>query len=104
MKDSLLARGIPQETIILDGKGYRTIHSIYRAYHHYGCGKMIVVSQKFHNERAIYLANHLGYGQIVGFNAESPHSLMSQKTYVREWFARVKMFIDLICHDMYKKA
>ena len=101
MKDSLLARGVPENDIILDGKGYRTIHSVQRAYHDFGCRNLIVISQKFHNERALYLANHLGldFDQVIGFNAESPRSLMSQKTYVREWFARVKMFLDLLSNN-----
>ena len=98
MKESLMEMGIPEKHIILDGKGYRTIHSMQRAIHDYGCRNIIVISQKFHNERALYLADHLsiGFGKVIGFNAESPNSLTSQKTYVREWFARVKMFIDLI--------
>ena len=82
MEDSLLARGVPESDIILDGKGYRTIHSVQRAYHDFGCKNLIVISQKFHNERALYLADHLGlnFDRIVGFNAESPRSLMSQKS------------------------
>ena len=105
MKDSLLARGVPESDIILDGKGYRTIHSVQRAYHDYGCKNLIVISQKFHNERALYLANHLDldFDQVIGFNAESPRSLMSQKTYIREWFARVKMFMDLLSNNHYEK-
>jgi len=105
MKDSLLARGVPESDIILDGKGYRTIHSVQRAYYDYGCRNLIVISQKFHNERALYLANHLGldFDQVIGFNAESPRSLMSQKTYVREWFARVKMFMDLLSNNHHEK-
>ena len=105
MRDSLLERGIPPKDIALDGKGYRTILSVQRAYHDYGCRKLIVISQKFHNERALYLADNLGLGfnQVIGFNAKSPHSLMSQKTYVREWFARVKMFIDLFINNHHGK-
>ena len=105
MRDSLLERGISPRDIILDGKGYRTILSVHNAYHDYGCRKLIVISQKFHNERALYLADNLGLGfeQVIGFNAKSPHSLMSQKTYVREWFARVKMFIDLFINNHHGK-
>ena len=105
MRDSLLERGIPPKDIILDGKGYRTILSVRNAYHDYGCRKLIVISQKFHNERVLFLADNLGLGfnQVIGFNAESPHSLMSQKTYVREWFARVKMFIDLFINNHHGK-
>ena len=105
MRDSLLERGISPRDIILDGKGYRTILSVHNAYHDYGCRKLIVISQKFHNERVLFLADNLGLGfnQVIGFNAESPHSLMSQKTYVREWFARVKMFIDLFINNHHGK-
>ena len=105
MRDSLLERGISPRDIILDGKGYRTILSVHNAYHDYGCRKLIVISQKFHNERVLFLADNLGLGfnQVIGFNAESPHSLMSQKTYVREWFARVKMFIDLFVNNHHGK-
>lgn len=105
MKDSLVARGVPKNDIILDGKGYRTIHSVQRAYHDFGCKNLIVISQKFHNERTLYLADHLGlnFDRVVGFNAESPRSLMSQKTYVREWFARVKMFMDLLSNNHHEK-
>ena len=105
MRDSLLERGISPRDIILDGKGYRTILSVRNAYHDYGCRKLIVISQKFHNERVLFLADNLGLGfnQVIGFNAESPHSLMSQKTYVREWFARVKMFIDLFINNHHGK-
>ena len=105
MRDSLLERGISPRDIILDGKGYRTILSVRNAYHDYGCRKLIVISQKFHNERALYLADNLGLGfeQVIGFNAKSPHSHMSQKAYVREWFARVKMFIDLFINNHHGK-
>ena len=105
MRDSLLERGVSPRDIILDGKGYRTILSVHNAYHDYGCRKLIIISQKFHNERALYLADNLGLGfdQVIGFNAKSPHSLMSQKTYVREWFARVKMFIDLFINNHHGK-
>ena len=105
MRDSLLERGISPRDIILDGKGYRTILSVRNAYHDYGCRKLIVISQKFHNERALYLADNLGLGfeQVIGFNAKSPHSHMSQKTYVRQWFARVKMFIDLFINNHHGK-
>jgi len=105
MKDSLLARGVPESDIILDGKGYRTIRSVKRARQVYGCRNLIVISQKVHNERALYFADHLGlsFVCVVGFNAESPRSLVSQKTYIREWFARVKMFMDLLSNNHYEK-
>ena len=60
MRDSLVARGIPARDIILDGKGYRTINSVINANKVYGLKSFTIISQKFHNERAIYQAEHLG--------------------------------------------
>ena len=59
MKDSLVARGVDATDIILDGKGYRTLDAVWRAVKVYNIKSFIVISQKFHNERAIYLAEHL---------------------------------------------
>ena len=54
--------------------------------------------QRFHNERAIYLTEHLGYEvhDIQGYNAADPTSKMALMTYVREYFARVKVFVDIL--------
>ena len=98
MKDSLVARGIPASDIILDGKGYRTLNSIINANKVYGLREFIIISQEFHNERAIYQAEHLGldFEGIQAYNAEMPKSRRAFLTTIREYLARVKMFIDLI--------
>lgn len=98
MKDSLVARGIDATDIILDGKGYRTLDAVWRAVNVYNVKSFIVISQKFHNERAIYLAKHLHLEtyNITGFNAADATSNMAIMTYIREYFARVKIFLDII--------
>ena len=97
MRDSLVARGVPASAIILDGKGYRTINSVINANKVFGLKSFTIISQKFHNERAIYQAEHLGLEleNIQAFNAEMPRTRRAYLTTVREYFARVKMFIDL---------
>ena len=97
MRDSLVARGVPASAIILDGKGYRTINSVINANKVFGLKSFTIISQKFHNERAIYQAEHLGLDleNIQAFNAEMPRTRRAYLTTVREYFARVKMFIDL---------
>lgn len=97
MRDSLVARGVPAGAIILDGKGYRTINSVINANKVFGLKSFTIISQKFHNERAIYQAEHLGLEleNIQAFNAEMPRTRRAYLTTVREYFARVKMFIDL---------
>ena len=98
MRDSLVARGVPANAIILDGKGYRTISSIINANKVYGLKSFTIISQKFHNERAIYQAEHLGLDveNIQAYNAEDPKSRRAFLTIIREYFARVKMFWDIL--------
>jgi SanA protein len=97
MRDSLVARGVPSNAIILDGKGFRTINSVINANKMFGLKSFTIISQKFHNERAIYQAEHLGLDleNIQAFNAEMPRTRRAYLTTIREYFARVKMFIDL---------
>lgn len=98
MRDSLIARGIPERDILLDGKGYRTISSVINANKEFGLKAFTIISQKFHNERAIYLAEHLGLDvdNIQAYNAKMPTSRRAYITSIREYFARVKMFWDLM--------
>ena len=100
MRDSLMARGIPISAIILDGEGYRTICSVLNGYNVYGLKSFTIISQKFHNERALYQAEHLGLDvkNIQAFNAKSPKSKRALITYAREYLARVKMFWDLLTY------
>ena len=101
MRDSLVARGVPANAIILDGKGYRTIYSVININKVYGLKSFTIISQKFHNERAIYQAEHLGLDveNIQAYNAKDPKSRRAYLTTIREYFARVKMFMDLITYD-----
>ena len=101
MKDSLVARGIPASDIILDGKGYRTLNSIINANKTFGLKSFTIISQQFHNERAIYQAEHLGLDieGIQAYNADMPKTRRAFLTTIREYLARVKMFIDLIIFE-----
>ena len=101
MRDSLEARGIPAKDIILDGKGYRTINSVINANKVYGLKSFTIISQEFHNERALYQAEHLRLDveDLQAYNARMPKSRRAFLTTIREYFARVKMFIDLCFTD-----
>lgn len=92
--DSLIARGIPKDKIMLDYYGTRTLKSIVNAKEKYRLKSMTLISQKYHNERAIYLSDRYGI-DVVGYNAKpSPVRRSRIKNFVRECFARVKLFID----------
>ena len=101
MRDSLVARGVPASAILLDGKGDRTIKSVINANRVYGLKSFTIISQQFHNERAIYQAEHLGLDveNLQAYNAKMPTSRRAFLTTIREYFARVKMFMDLITND-----
>ena len=98
MKDSLVARGVPADSIFLDGKGFRTLDSVVRTCKKYCIKSFIIISQRFHNERAVYLANHLGLDveRVQAYNAVSPDDGWAFITYAREYLARVKMFWDIL--------
>ena len=56
MKQALMAHGIPEKDIVLDYAGFRTLDSVIRAKEVFGQEKITIISQNFHNERAVYLA------------------------------------------------
>jgi SanA protein len=60
MRKELVARGIPASAIELDHKGNRTWDSIFRARHIFGKRRLIIVSQRDHLPRALFLARHAG--------------------------------------------
>ena len=94
MKQALMARGIPEERIVLDYAGFRTLDSVVRAKEVFGYDTFIVISQRFHNERALFLAKHHGI-QAIGFDAQDVTAYYGFKTRVREYLARTKLFVDL---------
>lgn len=95
MRDSLMARGIPQDKIILDYAGFRTLDSVVRAKEIFGQESITIISQQFHNERALYLAKFYGI-DAIGYDAKDVIFRKNKlKIMCREFLARVKMFIDL---------
>lgn len=96
IRDSLVARGIPIEAVLLDYEGTRTLNSIAKVKKQINIDSITFISQKYHNQRAIYLADHYDIF-AVGYNADnSPDGSQRFKNSVREYFARVKLFVDII--------
>ncbi len=94
MKQALVALGVPESRIYLDYAGFRTLDSVVRAKEIFGQNSFIVISQPFHNQRAVFLARQKGI-EAVGFNARDVRGSNGYKTRTREWLARVKVFVDL---------
>ncbi len=95
MKNELIKHGIPENRIYLDFAGFRTYDSVFRMKEIFGQDKFTIISQEFHNQRALFIANSLKLNAI-GFNAKDVNAYNGFKTKIREKFARVKVFIDLI--------
>ncbi|HDZ8843615.1 TPA: YdcF family protein [Aeromonas dhakensis] len=98
MRRALIQAGIPASAIYSDYAGFRTLDSIVRAKEVFGQAHFTVVSQAFHNERAIFIARHFGI-EAVGFNAVDPSAYQGIKTRVREVFARLMGLLDLYVLD-----
>lgn len=94
MKEALIAAGVPESKITCDYAGFRTLDSIARAKKVFGQKQVLIISQRFHNERALYLAKCYGL-DATAFNATNVSLEHSIKTYTREVFARVKAVIDM---------
>lgn len=95
MKSALLKQGVPEEAILCDGKGFRTLDSVVRAKEVFGLKNYTVISQEFHNERAIYLAETYGI-DAIGFNAQKASTKFAIIVSLREYLARVKVFVDIV--------
>ena len=94
MQNELVARGIPKTKIFLDFAGLRTLDSVVRAKEIFGQNSYLIISQRFHNERAVFLAQKKGI-EAYGYNAKDVNKKAGFKTNLREYFARVKVFWDL---------
>lgn len=95
MRDALVAKGVPHSAIYLDYAGFRTLDSVVRMNAIFGQTSFIVISQQFHNERALFIAQHNGFA-AYGYNAKDVLGRASYKTTIREKFARVKVFVDVL--------
>lgn len=95
MKNDLVEAGIPDHHIYLDFAGFRTLDAIVRAKKVFGLNNFTVISQKFHNERAICLAKWQDMS-VVGFNARDVSVRAGLKVHIRECLSRVKLIIDML--------
>lgn len=94
-KNDLIKRGIPANKIVLDYAGFRTLDSVVRAKKIFGLTEVTIISQKFHNERALYLAKHFDINAIA-YNAKDIKGRFGWKTNLREYLARTKAAIDIL--------
>lgn len=94
MRDALVQAGVPTNRIVCDYAGFRTLDSIVRAREVFGQTEVTVISQNFHNQRAIFLAAHRGV-DAIGFDADDVDAYNSFRTSCREQLARCKAVLDV---------
>ena len=95
MKNYAIEKGIPSENIFMDHAGFSTYESIYRAKEIFQAKKVIIVSQKYHLYRALYIANQLEL-EAYGVGADPRQYAGATNREIREILARDKDFIKCI--------
>ena len=94
MQRALLKLGVPEYALWMDYAGVRTLNSVWRVRKVFGQEGMIVVSQRFHNERAVFLARQLGL-EAYGLNAQDVEGIEGFRTHLREVLAKLLAMWDL---------
>ena len=89
MKDYAVERGVPAEDIFMDHAGFSTYESMYRADYIFQVEKMIVVTQKYHMYRALYICDKMGI-EAYGVNSDPREYAGQAARDVRECVARIK--------------
>ena len=96
MKADLVARGVPGRFITCDYAGLRTLDSVQRVSRVFGQRRVIIVSQRAHVERAIYLARADGLDAVGCTAAEAPRWWQFRQR-LREVLARGAAVADVAC-------
>lgn len=97
MRRDLRAQGIPDSIIMADGEGDRTLLSMKNMRQRFRLDGFIVISQRWHNQRAIFMARRLGL-DVVGYDADDVHDRLAKLTHLREMLARVKACAEMMAY------
>ena len=95
MKEYAIDQGVPSEDIFMDHAGFSTYESIYRAKEIFNVNKIVVVTQKYHLHRALYIANKLGV-EAYGVNSDPRRYVGAAYRETREILAKNKDFLKCI--------
>ena len=95
MKQALISLGVPAGVIYSDHAGLRTLDSVVRAQKVFGQDSITIISQRFHNQRAVYIALRQQM-EVSAYNAHDVPRDKTDKTRIREWLAKTNVFWDLI--------
>ena len=95
MKNYAIEKGVPSENIFMDHAGFSSYESIYRVKEIFGAKKIVVVTQKYHLFRALYIANQLDI-EAYGVNSDPRRYVGAAYRELREVIARNKDFLGCI--------
>ena len=94
MKNYAKEKGVPSMDIFMDHAGFSTYESIYRAKEIFGADKIVIVTQKYHLHRALYIAKKLGV-EAYGVSSDQRTYVGQTARNIREILARNKDFFTL---------
>lgn len=90
----LLEKGVDKDSIYLDEKGYNTYASFYRASNLHNIEEALIISQRFHLPRALYIARSLGI-EALACIADNNEYENIKYNYRREILAKIKAWLDV---------
>ncbi len=102
MKRDLLKAGVPESNIHLDYAGFRTLDSIVRAKRIFDTDNFLIVTQRFHCERALFIAKYHDI-KATCLAVAGPTKPSGNSVRIREIFARTKAFLDLYIFNVQPK-
>ncbi len=94
MYQALRRLGVPDAALTLDFAGFRTLDSIVRAQRIFGLNSYVVISQRYHDYRALFIARYYGI-DAVAYTRPEEDRRQPLRTEAREYLARVKAVVDL---------
>lgn len=94
MYQALVAAGVPGEAITMDFAGFRTLDSVVRAKQIFGLESVTIISQRFHNYRALFIADRVELA-AVAYAAQRMPIQKSLRVQGREFMARIRAVLDI---------
>ena len=95
MYRALIRAGIPDQAITLDFAGFRTLDSVMRAHSVFGLSRYTIISQRYHDYRAVFIAHHKGIDAVAYAPKDHAPARALTQVEIREYLARVRAVLDI---------
>ena len=96
MSNYMIEKNIPKEDLFVDHAGFNTYDSIYRAKYIFNAKKIVIITQKYHMYRALYIANKLELDAVGIVADDVPYKSIMFKNNIREILARDKNYFKVL--------